>query len=232
MSTTTTYGQIRFLLSKELPGIDVERLDGYINDRYTAILNKIDWTRARVTTTLSTLATQSVYSLAAGAETMEDARLLAPPRVLLQKSHEELTRISPDFSQKGPPAFWAPFQDGLTTPPLAQVELLPVPDAVYGIAYWYTPDATLFGPNDTASLLPAWIDPGCLKAGVKAEMFAGVNPALAQMYEGKFKELLLEMINKQSRQIGSKKITMPSRFWRHRVNRAAKGVRSIPFLMP
>jgi hypothetical protein len=228
----TTYGQIRFLLSKEIPGVDTEKLDGYINDRYTAILNKIDWTRARVNATLATVAGQSVYALAAGAETMNDAAVSDPPIPLERVSRGDLSRIDPNREASGPPRVWAPSEDDNSTPSKAQVELYPVPDAVYSIPYWYTPDATLFGPFDTASILPAWIDPGCLKAGVKADMFVAAQPALAAIFEAKYRELLTSTINKESRQAGNKKIRMADRFVRHRLERAMKGSRTVPFVLP
>jgi hypothetical protein len=298
---STTYGQIRFLLSKELPGVDIERLDGYINDRYTAILNRIDWTRVKVQATLTTLAQystgtvaatlgsqaltltggtwttqmsgfrirlagrseyytftrtgnttgtldrnyegptivaapyvlfQPIYSLAAGAETMQDAALLSPPRTVDRCEQSDLAQIAPNRGEVGAPALWAPYSDDSSSPPLARVELYPAPDQAYDIPYWFTPDATLFGANDTASPMPAWIDPGCLKAGVKADMFASSAPALAQTFEAKFRELLVQMVNKYSRANGGKKIQMADRFTRHRILRVLKGNRTAPFLLP
>lgn len=40
-----TYGQIRLRLSKLAPGIDLELLDGWIQDRYTEILDALPWKR-------------------------------------------------------------------------------------------------------------------------------------------------------------------------------------------
>lgn len=40
-----TYGQIRLRLSKLLPGIDVELIDGWVQDRYAMILDLLAWKR-------------------------------------------------------------------------------------------------------------------------------------------------------------------------------------------
>ena len=50
----STYGEIRFRLSKLIPGVDLDLLDGWIQDRYQQILDRLDWKRLEVVTTLST----------------------------------------------------------------------------------------------------------------------------------------------------------------------------------
>lgn len=235
-TSAPTYGEVRFLLSQEMPGISQQKLNGYINDRYQAILNRIDWTRAVAEGALTTVAAQRIYTLPPGVATMANVTLVAPliasPRVVRQSSRAELDRMSPDRARDGAPEFWAPYADDMSVPPFAQVELYPVPDQVYSLPYTYTPDATLFSTQDTASILPAWMDAGCLKAGVKADMFAVSNPGLAQAFQSKFKDLLIEMINRQSRREGSKKIVMENRFTRHRLARALRGQKVMPFFMP
>jgi len=50
----SSYGEIRFRLSKLIPGVDLDVLDGWIQDRYQQILDRLDWRRLEVVTTLST----------------------------------------------------------------------------------------------------------------------------------------------------------------------------------
>jgi len=51
-----TYGQIRYELTKAMPGVDLALLDGWLYDRYQAILDKLDWQRRDVEAILSTVA--------------------------------------------------------------------------------------------------------------------------------------------------------------------------------
>jgi hypothetical protein len=51
-----TYGQIRFLLTKALPGVDPDLLDGWIQDRYTRILDRLKWSRLELETAIQTVA--------------------------------------------------------------------------------------------------------------------------------------------------------------------------------
>lgn len=56
----STFGEVRFRLSKLLPGIDHDILDGWITDRYTAILEKLDWQRSEIQGVLQTVAPYEV----------------------------------------------------------------------------------------------------------------------------------------------------------------------------
>lgn len=51
-----TLGELRYLLSKQYPGIDLDVMDGWIADRYKQILDRVPWDRLKV---------QSMVSLAA-----------------------------------------------------------------------------------------------------------------------------------------------------------------------
>ena len=50
-----TYGDIRFRLAQQFPGL-TDLLDGWIADRYAAILDRLNWERRRVVGTLQTVA--------------------------------------------------------------------------------------------------------------------------------------------------------------------------------
>jgi hypothetical protein len=51
-----TLGQLRFHITKNAPGIDPDLLDGWIQNRYTQILDAIPWRRADVEAVLQTVA--------------------------------------------------------------------------------------------------------------------------------------------------------------------------------
>ncbi len=42
-----TYGQLRLQITQENPGIPLEKLDGWIQDRYTEILDRVEWKRTQ-----------------------------------------------------------------------------------------------------------------------------------------------------------------------------------------
>lgn len=52
----STYGDIRLRFTKQFPGIDDDLRDGWIVDRYTAILDRLDWERRQVEAWLQTTA--------------------------------------------------------------------------------------------------------------------------------------------------------------------------------
>lgn len=58
-----TYGQIRLRAAKEAPGVDQELLDGYLCDRYTAILDKLRWNRQKTQYTFQTTAPYNTGTL-------------------------------------------------------------------------------------------------------------------------------------------------------------------------
>lgn len=60
----TTFGQLRFRLTKALPGIDPELIDGWIQDRYTEILDELPWQRAERVVTIQTVAPFTVGTVA------------------------------------------------------------------------------------------------------------------------------------------------------------------------
>ena len=41
----STFGELRFRLSKLVPGVDLDLLDGWIMDRYQEILDVLPWSR-------------------------------------------------------------------------------------------------------------------------------------------------------------------------------------------
>jgi hypothetical protein len=67
-----TYGELRYRVLKEAPGVDLALLDGYFLDRYTAILDRLKWSRLEVDWAFTTTAPYSsgTVTLTAGQTTV------------------------------------------------------------------------------------------------------------------------------------------------------------------
>lgn len=50
------YGEIRYRVVQEAPGVALTLIDGYLLDRYTSILDRLKWSRSEVETAFSTTA--------------------------------------------------------------------------------------------------------------------------------------------------------------------------------
>lgn len=51
-----TYGQLKFRLVKQFPGVDLTLIEGWINDRYAEVLGELPWSRQNVQAILETTA--------------------------------------------------------------------------------------------------------------------------------------------------------------------------------
>jgi len=63
-----TYGEIRFRLIKLLPLVDLDIIEGWINDRYQQILDRVDWRRKLVVSTFQTASEHSDGTISATAK--------------------------------------------------------------------------------------------------------------------------------------------------------------------
>lgn len=54
-----TYGQLKFQLTKAYPGVDLDLIEGWIDQRYAEILGELPWSRQEVTAVLQTIAPYS-----------------------------------------------------------------------------------------------------------------------------------------------------------------------------
>jgi len=287
----STFGEIRFLISKQAPGVDPDVLDGFINDRYTQILDELDWQRLDVRSVIQTVAVYETGTLTATnasttitgsgttwttgmtgrririgsdpafytftyvsatsgtldrtyegdtatgasykifqntftvpsdrARVIQALTLLEPATPLQRMSRLELKRIAPSLPAFGDPVLWVPYLDDGSTPPQPRFELYPIPEDVLAIEALYTADQSALAAGDTAVTLLPWTRPGCLKAGVMADVRRLAEDYVGALsYEAQFDELLGQMVNVESRRKGPAKIRMASRFVRHRLGRA------------
>lgn len=60
-----TYGALRLQIIQENPGAVLEKLDGWIQDRYTEILDRIDWKRTEAESVIQTPASYATGTIAA-----------------------------------------------------------------------------------------------------------------------------------------------------------------------
>ena len=60
-----TYGQIRLLLTKALPGVDEELISGWIQGRYQRILDTISWKRQEAESILQAPASYAIGTITA-----------------------------------------------------------------------------------------------------------------------------------------------------------------------
>ena len=117
--------------------------------------------------------------------------------------------------------------DDGSNPPRAQVELFPVPDGAYGIPFNYIAEQAAL--NSTSVTLLPWLRPSALIEGVSASIkrhnqdFNGADRA-----EARFAELVAEMVNKESRALGSVPLQMAARYTRYRSRRVARSVPLTP----
>lgn len=51
-----TFGELRFLLSKQYPGVDLDVLDGWLQDRYRQVLQRVSWQRLEMRSLVSLVA--------------------------------------------------------------------------------------------------------------------------------------------------------------------------------
>lgn len=67
-----TYGQLKLRLTQAFPGISLDLIEGWINDRYQEILAELPWTRLTVMSVLQTTApyTQGTVTVTQGSNTV------------------------------------------------------------------------------------------------------------------------------------------------------------------
>lgn len=51
-----TFGELRFLISKQYPGVDLDVLDGWLQDRYKQVLSRVSWQRLEMRSMVSLVA--------------------------------------------------------------------------------------------------------------------------------------------------------------------------------
>lgn len=211
------YGELKYRLTKQYPGIDPELLEGWIADRYSEILDQLNWERLRVEATLTLVEDQSIYTMPADCRQVE---MLVGDSGELEKMSRERLRATSTAGTTGTPRVWAPAVD--STGNLLQIEVYPVPDAAGSIPYSYFSEKT--APTSTSITLLPLLRPAALVEGVSANVLRHMkdwNGAL--VFEKRFADLVATMIRGECRAKGGQQLRMASRFTRHRLARVIGG---------
>jgi hypothetical protein len=187
-----TWGDIRFILNKRLPGKDLDALDQWIGDRYDRILRYHPWRRLEKQSTLPTVIAQAVYAMPSDFRAllwMTNPTTSLPIRIYTQK---ELALRFPLRTTTGSPKFAAFGTD--TVGGVPQLELYPVPIAIVSLPYSYRIYAPAYDCSamDTSPL--AWIPAQLIINGVRADATADEKDyAGAQVWEKFFMDGLKEL---------------------------------------
>jgi len=161
-----TYGQIKLRLTQAFPGVSLDLIEGWINDRYQEILGELPWTRLTVQTVITTFAGQAVYTLPSNCGLLREDAFPTMTRF----SFTALTAGDPTNSQTGEPLAWASCMDDNSTPPNMQVQVYPVPDGSYTLPLEYEMEVVPL--NGTSTILQAWVQPSALIEGATAKIKA------------------------------------------------------------
>jgi hypothetical protein len=174
-------------------------------------------------TGLSYKISKSVYALPSDLRLLHSMRILTDPDDLDQSSQEELDETAPARESYGTPDRYALYANDASTPPVAQVELYPIPDAVIGIPYWYSQDPTLFAATATSSFIAPWLSPDAIYSGVEADAlrkekdYAGYDRA-----EAAYNNHLTEMFHGEATRMGARPLKMAPAYTRHNRQRTTR----------
>lgn len=165
---------------------------------------------------------QNIYQLPAEARQLRGMRCISTqPGPIDILSKHELDQSAPHRMATGVPRIAAQYMDSETEPPVIQIEIYPIPDAVYSLPYSYIADQAAFA-GSTATFLP-WTRPACIRAGVMADYCRSPkikDLASAREYEAQFERLLEQMVQNATQQKGAVKLHMAPHHTQHRIRRA------------
>ncbi len=171
---------------------------------------------------------QNVYTLPADSKALERVLDSLTNFPLIKFTPAELDETAGSRAQVGYPQNWTEIEDTaevIGTPTVHQVELFPPPRFARGMTIEYLRNAFTFdGQNLAQSPLP-FISDSCITYGVKADLAADAGKiSQAQTFEAKFNAELARMLRVEFTQRRTKPtMRMAPRFWRHRVERRARG---------
>lgn len=114
---------------------------------------------------------QTVYLLPPDCRLLQDDAFCCSSLMqMVRFTHEQLNQSDPDRSMTGTPTAWALVMDDNSIPPRMQVELWPVPDAVYSCPFTYQSAAGDLTSEQT--ILQVWMQPAALVEGTTARIKA------------------------------------------------------------
>jgi hypothetical protein len=298
-----TFGDIRFALQKQVPGIDQDVWDGFIMAVYQEILDRMSWQRMKTEYVIQTPAevnggtltatqgnqavvsdavagplwsaalngrmfriasgpeyyqftfqstdpatgfatalldrpyeadegngpvgsllsyqiNQNIFPLPAAVRLVEFVRNLDEGWPLTRLSNVDMNVAEANRGDYGDPGYWLPSFDQNSNPPVAQIEIYPVPQNVYGLAVDCVVEDVAFGVS-SGSISQVWVRPSCIIAGARSLASAHLEKFTAAEWWGqRFATLISQTVSIESQRIGPQKIRMADRFTRHRILRA------------
>lgn len=185
-----TYGQIKLRLTQAFPGVSLDLIEGWINDRYQEILGELPWTRLTVQTAVATVANQGIYTLPANCGLLRDDAF----PTLTRFPWAELMAGDPTQSQTGQPMAWASCMDDNSTPPNMQIQLYPVPDGIYTLPLKYMAESVPLGA--TSTILQVWIQSSALIEGATARIKAHLKDYTGAQFHVALSEAALKKMRR------------------------------------
>jgi hypothetical protein len=160
---------------------DLDLMDQWIQGRYQVILDAHPWKAlekgATIATTVGTMGTRALYPLPADLKILLEVNNAAnnfPMRPYTQLELDLVYPGRPDVSGAGAPNtfIYSMAEDTTATPPLHQVELYPIPNAVLSHPIRYTSNPATFDPTQTTLSPLPWIPAHLIIRGVRADICA------------------------------------------------------------
>jgi hypothetical protein len=163
---------------------------------------------------------QTVYALPSKCRVLESIRSfdLGP---LESQGRREFNETAGARQTFGTPLAYSRFMDTDGGSPAMMVELYPVPDAAIGLPFTYFTDDDEFGPTDTARSLVPWARPAALTHGALADILGWLKDYQgSEFHEEKYTAALAQIVRTEIQNEPVKRLRLPERFTRHRVDRA------------
>lgn len=174
------------------------------------------------------LIAQSIYALPSDCRIIRSLRNLSLPKLINRRDRAQGDVTDPGRIFAGPPSYWNEYMDDSSDPPLMQVELWPAADAIYSVQVSYTAEKGYLAQSDTSVAFVPWAQPGALMAGCRADLaLLAEKLPLAQIHAGHFENLMVQMVNNESRRQGPSEMTMQSVYTRHRQKRWGQNYRDL-----
>lgn len=213
-----TYGQLKLRLTQAFPGVSLDLIEGWVNDRYQEILGNLPWQRLTIQSAITTVIGQSVYALPENCGMLRDDALANAYGTMTRFTHGQLNDGDATRSQTGQPFSWASSMDDGSTPPNMQVELYPVPDAVYTLPIEYLAEVVPLGA--TSTILQVWMQPSALLEGATSRIKAHLKDyAGAQFHAALAMDSLKLMKKDEAQGMAPAKMTLDPYLTRHRLSR-------------
>jgi hypothetical protein len=177
-----TFGQIRLQSQKWGPGIDLDLLDQFITGRYSMILDAHPWkaleTPGTISTTVGTAGARALYKLPADLKILLEVNNSVGNFPMRPYTQQEMNLLYPgrlDLALTGnaPGTFiYSMAEDDNSSPPLHQVELYPIPNAIVSHPIRYIVNPPTFNPQQTTLSPLPWIPSQVLINGIRADICA------------------------------------------------------------